>query len=171
MTTLTHRFLISTAAVLLAGASATAMARGTGACDASPDGTPNGPRAEQMQQRMADHHAQRQTELKAKLKLSADQEAAWAQFALATQPMAWAAGGTGRPQVADMAKLTTPERIDAMQALKTQRDAQMTKKGDATKAFYASLTPEQKATFDAETARRGMGHRHGGGHMKGHMKG
>jgi protein CpxP len=38
----------------------------------------------------------------------------------------------------------------------------MDKRADATKIFYAALSPEQKKTFDAETARRG--HRGGYGH-------
>mgnify|MGYP000387936472 CR=1 FL=1 len=64
---------------------------------------------------------------------------------------------------AAMAKLSTPERIDQMQALHAQRDAEMKKRGDATKTFYAGLNAEQKKTFDAETARfmqQGPGMRH-----------
>jgi hypothetical protein len=52
-----------------------------------------------------------------------------------------------------MEKLSTPERIDQMQALHAQREAEMKKRGDATKTFYAGLSAEQKKTFDAETAR------------------
>ena len=63
-----------------------------------------------------------------------------------------------------MEKLTTPERIDQMQALHAQREAEMKKRGDATKTFYAGLTPEQKKTFDAETARFMAG----GPGMRGH---
>jgi hypothetical protein len=56
--------------------------------------------------------------------------------------------------------MTTPDRIDHMRALRTQRDAEMDRRADATKAFYAQLTAEQKKTFDAETAR--MFRPHGG---------
>ena len=66
---------------------------------------------------------------------------------------------------AEMAKLTTPERIDKMRELRTQRTtemhAAMDKRSDATKAFYATLNPEQKKTFDAETLKMGKHHRWG----------
>ncbi|MFY8043464.1 MAG: Spy/CpxP family protein refolding chaperone, partial [Rhodoferax sp.] len=42
----------------------------------------------------------------------------------------------------------------------TDMQAEMTKRDDATKAFYATLSPEQKKVFDAESAR--MGGKHGG---------
>ncbi|MFM7026783.1 MAG: Spy/CpxP family protein refolding chaperone [Limnohabitans sp.] len=116
---------------------------------------------EHMREHMTERHAARLTELKTKLKLDAGQEAAWKTFADAMQPPA---APMARPERAAMEKLTTPERIDQMQALHVQRDADMKKRGDATKAFYASLNGEQKKTFDIETARhlpggRGM-HRH-----------
>lgn len=47
-----------------------------------------------------------------------------------------------------MAKLPTPERIDKMKALRSQHMSDMTtamdKRGEATKALYAALTPEQQ---------------------------
>ena len=73
----------------------------------------------------------------------------------------------------DMDKLTTPERIDKMRALRAERmttmNAEMDKRGAATKAFYAVLSSEQKAVFDAVSmrgGRHGMGGEHGekGGH-------
>lgn len=153
MTFNVKRLLIaSAAAAVLAGASWSAMARGGQDCD-GPQGQ-NGPRAEKMQQRMAEHRAQRQADLKAKLKLAPEQEAAWTQFSQATQPMAM---GMNRPDPADMAKLTTPERIEKMQAMKAQRDVHMNQMADATKAFYNALNAEQKTVFDAETARGPMG--------------
>ena len=120
---------------------------------------------EHMRENMAERHAKHLAELKARLKLDASQEGAWKTFADAMQPPAQM---PARPDRAAMEKLTTPERIDQMQALHAQRDAEMKKHGDATKAFYASLNAEQKKTFDAETARfmariggPGMhGHRH-----------
>jgi endo-1,4-beta-D-glucanase Y len=113
-----------------------------------------------MRDRMTEHHARHLTELKAKLKLDANQESAWKTFADAMQPPAAA---PARPDRAAMEKLTTPERIDQMQALHAQREAEMKKRGDATKAFYASLNSEQKKTFDLESTRhmakdRGMRH-------------
>ena len=105
---------------------------------------------EPMCEHMGERHARHLAELKTRLKLGADQEAAWKTFTDAMQPPA---APPARADRAAMDKLTTPERIDQMQALHAQRDAEMKKRGDATKTFYASLNAEQKKTFDAETAR------------------
>lgn len=149
------------AAAVLAGASTMALARGgMGDCDGPMGGQP-GPRAEKMEKRMAEHRSQRLTDLKAKLQLNASQEAAWTAFASATQPPMMDA--KNRPDPAEMAKLTTPERIEKMQAFKAQRDTHMAQMGEATKTFYASLNAEQKKVFDDQTA-RGPGH---GGEQRG----
>jgi hypothetical protein len=55
--------------------------------------------------------------------------------------------------MADMEKLTTPERIDRINALKAQRDVEIKKRHDATQSFYATLSEEQKRTFDQKTAK------------------
>ena len=116
---------------------------------------------EHMRERMTERHTRALAELKTKLKLDAGQEAAWKTFAEAMQPPAVP---PARPDRAAMEKLTAPERIDQMQALHAQRDAEMKKRGDATKTFYAALNAEQKKVFDADTARfmsGGLGmHRH-----------
>ncbi len=112
--------------------------------------------------RMQEHMARRQAALKQKLQLTAAQEPAWNAYTSAMKPTA----NFQRPDRAEFAKLTTPERIDRMRAMHTARAAEMDKRADATKAFYAALTPEQKKVFDAETARghRGGAMRHHGGH-------
>jgi len=125
-----------------------------------------------MQSRMAKHQA----ELKARLKITATQEAAWTRFTTAMQPPAHMMGE--RPmaaQRAELDKLTTPERIDKMKALRAQRmtdmNSEMDKRGEATKAFYTALSPEQQKTFDAEHRKmgehRGRGQHDGGMHHKG----
>lgn len=119
--------------------------------------------------------AKRQAELKAKLKITPAQEGAWTAFTAAMQPTARMMGERPGPdQRAEMDKLTTPERIDKMRALRTQRmnemNAEMDKRGEATKAFYAALSPEQQKIFDAEHSRMGKMDRHGGaGHHDGAM--
>jgi len=155
MNKLTQRLLAASAAVLLAGASVTAMARGPGGCDEGH----SGPRAEKMQQRMADKMAKREADLKAALKLTAAQEAAWGTFTSAMKPPAM--GGKNRPDHEEMAKLTTPQRMEKMQAMKAERDAHMAQRMEATKAFYAALTPEQQKVFDEKAHRMGD-HGHGG---------
>jgi periplasmic protein CpxP/Spy len=98
-----------------------------------------------MQQRMA----QRLADLKQKLQLTPGQEGAWAAYTSALQP----AQPAQRPNRDEWAQLTTPQRIDRMQQLRTQRMAEMDRRADATKTFYAVLTPEQQKVFDAETLR------------------
>lgn len=113
----------------------------------------------------AARHAQVMANLKTKLQLTSAQESAWTTFAAAMQPQARMAADRAQFR-ADLDKLTTPERIEKMQAFKAQRDAEMTRRADATKAFYAVLSPEQKKTFDTETAammRGAMGGRGGRG--------
>ena len=109
--------------------------------------------------KMAQMHARHLSELKAKLKIAANQEAAWNTFAESMKPPADIMGK--RPDPAELDKLTTPERIDKMRALHKEHmaamDAAMDKRAEATKSFYAVLSPEQKKIFDAEFAK--MGHR------------
>jgi hypothetical protein len=115
-------------------------------------------RAERINKRLADLHA--------KLQLSQGQEYAWSQFAATFQPPATP---PQRPDRAAFEAMTTPERIDQMRAMRDRRQVEMDRRAEATKAFYAQLTPEQKKTFDAESLRmfkRGHGgmHRHHGQH-------
>ncbi len=128
-----------------------------------------------LRDRMFGNHqermAKRQAELKAKLKITPAQESAWTTFTAAMQPPAGGMMGMRHdPKIkAEMEKLTTPERIDKMQAMRAERmktmGAEMEKRGAATKAFYAVLSSEQKAVFDAVSmhgGRHGMGGEHGG---------
>lgn len=146
------------AASLLASLTGLALAQTT------PDASPK-PVAfeamEKMHAHRAEHHAKRLAELKSKLKLEAQQESAWNVFA---QSMQTPAKPMVRPDHAAMEKLTTPERIDRMQALKVARDAEMQKRADATKTFYATLDAGQKKVFDDATARA----MHGTGGRMGH---
>ena len=118
-------------------------------------------RMEQFRARMQERMAKRLGELKQKLQITSAQEGAWAAWTTAMAPVKF-----DRPNRAEFASLTTPERIDRMRAHRAQRNAEMDKRMDATKAFYAALSAEQKKTFDAEGMRflrggkRGM-HGHG----------
>lgn len=118
--------------------------------------------------------AKRAADMKAKLKITPAQEPAWTAFTAAWTPPASGMGWRQSPeQRAELDKLTTPERIDKMRALRTQRMTEMNaladQLGDATKVFYAQLSAEQKAVFDAEHKKRGM--HHGEGHRGGHHGG
>jgi|GEM_PF-778349 len=154
--------------LVLAGLLATV---GAGAMAQTPPAPPAAPRGERMGNhdpaKMQAMIAKHQAELKAKLKITPAQEGAWNSYTAAMQPPAHA-----RPtpeQRAEFDKLTTPQRIDKMKEMRTQRMAEMNaamdKRGEATKAFYAVLSPEQQKTFDAEHKKHGPrgGHREHGG--------
>jgi protein CpxP len=109
------------------------------------------------QERMARHLEA----FKQKLQLSPAQEGAWNAFVAAIRPTAT----MQRPDRAEFARLTTPERIDRMKQLRAQRMAEMDKRADATKTFYAALNPQQQKVFDEATLHMrwhgGHGHHHG----------
>lgn len=141
-----------------------------------------GPRAEAMGRHdpanMQARMDQRLAALKAKLQLTPAQESAWTTFTATVKPKPH----TGMVHMASMAathaelnKLPTPERLDRMRALHTQRmtemNLQMDQRVEATKAFYAVLTPVQKTVFDEQfsraTGRHGEHHRGSMEHMSG----
>ena len=109
--------------------------------------------------------AKRTADLKAKLKITPAQEGAWTAFSAAMKPDT-SQMAKHQADRAEMEKLSTPERIDKMRALRAQRMAEMSatmdKRDDAVKTFYATLTADQKKVFDAEHSR--MGSRKGGNH-------
>ncbi|MDI1271162.1 MAG: Spy/CpxP family protein refolding chaperone [Polaromonas sp.] len=123
----------------------------------------------QMQARIAKHQA----DLKAQLKLTPAQEGAWTNFTASMQPPVHGARPDRAAMKAEFDKLTTPERIDKMRALRAQRmtemNAAMDKRGEATKTFYAALSPEQQKVFDSQ--RMGRGGKGQGGHHGQHHKG
>lgn len=159
------------AATLLAWGAGSAFAagdaQGTSAPSAAPMAMHQGPmNSQKWQQR----HAKRVQALKEKLQLSDAQQAAWDAWQKAMQPPAHAA--LNRMDRAEMQKLTTPERIDRMHALREQRAAEADQRGQATKTFYAQLTETQQKVFDTQAMHGprgarggmgGMGRHHGGG--------
>ena len=108
-------------------------------------------------ERMAKHMAA----LHDKLKLSAEQEPAWTAFVAAATPSAPAA----RPDRAEFAKLTAPERLEKWITLSQERIAKQQNILTALKTLYAGLTPEQKKIFD-DSVPGGM---HAGKHGMGGM--
>lgn len=99
--------------------------------------------------RFKERMAARQAELKQKLQITTAQEPAWNAWVAAMQPPA----NLKRPDPAEFEKLTTPERIDRLRELRTERLNRMDQRGEATKKFYAGLSADQKKVFDAETLR------------------
>ena len=124
-----------------------------------------GQQFEQHRAQMAKFHEKRLAALKAKLKLTANQEAAWQTFAQSHQPPADAM--PARMDREALAKLRTPQRLDEMQKQMDAHDATMQKHRkqmmDATREFYGQLSAEQQKVFDAETVAPALG-KHGHGH-------
>ena len=161
-----HKHLLT--AGLLAGLAASALAQ-----TPAPAGTPGraegqqfahraGPmdpaRMQEHRARMEQRMAERMEFFKFKLKVTPAQEGAWSAWTGAMKP---AANRPPRPDRAEFQRLSTPERIDRMRAMRTARQAEMDKKMDATKAFYAVLNADQKKVFDDASLQ--MLQRHGGG--------
>ncbi|VTU12773.1 hypothetical protein SRS16CHR_00012 [Variovorax sp. SRS16] len=119
----------------------------------------------QRMERMQAHRAKRMADLKLVLQITPAQESAWQSFTAAQQPPARPAGAA-RFDRAEFAKLTTPQRLDRIQARQAERSAMFAKRAEATRNFYAALSPVQQKIFDVE-AMHFAGHGRGG-HM-GHM--
>jgi protein CpxP len=100
---------------------------------------------EQIQQRLA--------ELKSQLGLSPAQEVAWTQWTEAGKAEEFGTPPDPQAERQALEKLTTPERIDRLRALRAQRDLQQRQREEATKVFYAQLSAQQKQVFDRETLR------------------
>ena len=107
-----------------------------------------------------EHMKKRMEKLKTDLKLTPAQQGAWTTYTEAMKPGERPARGDREA----FAKLSTPERIDKMREMRAKRNAEMDRRADATKAFYAQLIAEQQKTFDAATLRmhRDHGQRFGG---------
>lgn len=112
-------------------------------------GQPEPERAARMQERRTEHMARRAADLKAKLKLTVEQEGAWKDYAAAMKPPAH----PPLPGRAEIDKLSTPERLDRMRELRKQREAEFDKRDAATRTFYGTLSAEQKKIFDDNTGR------------------
>jgi periplasmic protein CpxP/Spy len=168
-----HRNLLTAATLAVAGLAAVAQTQ-------MPPAPPAGPGAPRMMQgergsmdparmqRFREERMQRRLgELKQILQITPQQEGAWASWTTAIRPTQFQ---FQRPSRVELARMTTPERIDRMKAVRAQRGADMDKRLDATKTFYAGLNAEQKRLFDAQGMRfvRGGKAGRGGGRDGGH---
>ena len=169
-----HKHLILAGLLAVLGQAATAQTPAAVAPAQNPSqigATPRGHGMERMPQQGADRMqarvAGRLAKLKQQLQITPAQEGAWSAFSASRAPLPRAS----RPDVSDLARLTTPERLDRMRTLRADGAARMERRDDATRTFYASLTSEQKRVFDAVTLRGGhsrhAGHERGWGH-RGH---
>ncbi len=84
------------------------------------------------------------------LRLSADQEGAWSQYA---QAMGQAGQAQARHQAAQelMPQVPTPRRLALIEATMTQDLDDFHHQSQVITAFYDRLTPAQQRTFDRDT--------------------
>lgn len=131
--------------------------------DAQPAAKAHGarPSKEQMQAKMADMYAKRQARLHDLLKLTAQQESAWATYQAAIKP---AAMDGQRPERKPMNKLTAPERLNLALEMTRKREALLETRVKAVSAFYAQLNPAQQTLFDEHGLGGGRGFRGRGHH-------
>jgi protein CpxP len=126
------------------------------------------PTLDQMHARMREmgeaHERQRAVDLRTVLRLRPDQEPALTAFLAshkrpegAGKPPSEHRGPPGAPPMA----LTTPQRLDEMARRGAEHEARQKAHGDALRAFYAALSPDQRQVFDALQRMQG-GHEHGG---------
>jgi len=161
----------------LAGALALSAAGVSGAQPAPPPGGPapaargpEWPRPDPA--KMAEQHAEK---LRAVLQLRPEQEPALRALIDAMKPPAGEMERR-RQQRDEMRTLTTPQKLDRMQARMSERQARFARRADAVKRFYAQLSPTQQRAFDAlhdgPGGFGGFGGMHGGpGRMHGHDHG
>lgn len=126
--------------------------------DAKPRMTP-----EQHRARMQERIAKRTDRLKEKLKLTPEQEPAWNAWVSRMKPEA---GPDKRQRMTrpEWEKLSAPERMERQLSHMKKMEEALAKRLEATKSFYAALTPEQQKVFNEATARAKSGHRHGRHH-------
>ncbi len=109
------------------------------------------PSPEQMRVHMAER-------LRTTLQLTSQQNAALNAYVSAISPQPGARDDR-RGDRQSMREMTTPQRLDAMAAHMAERQQAFAARAEATKRFYAQLTPSQQKAFDAlRPAGRGMGH-------------
>ena len=114
---------------------------------------------ERIQQRMQEHMQRRMESLKRILQITPNQEGAWGAWTAAMRP-AQPMRAMQRHDREEFARLTTPERIDRLRQMRARRDAEMDRRAEATKVFYAQLTPPQQKAFD-EISLKFLKGRHG----------
>lgn len=123
---------------------------------------------EQRQAKMAEFkakRAERQAKLRDALKLTPAQQPAWDAFVASMKP-AQQGDRAARPDRAQLATLSAPQRLQMRIERQKQRTARMEARLSALNSFYSVLTPEQRKVFDEQAKQRrgGRHHRGHGGH-------
>lgn len=120
----------------------------------------------ERQAKRAERQAQRAARLRAELKITAQQEPAFAAFLAAGKPAQRAQERGG--DRAQLAALPAPQRMQQQIERQKERTARMEARLAALNNLYAVLTPEQRQLLDTKALRFGGKHRghgrHGGHH-------
>ena len=111
----------------------------------------------------AERQAQRVAKLRAELKLTPQQEPAFAAFLAAGKPQQRQLAQAGGERT-KLAALPAPQRLQLQIERQKQRTARMEARLSALNNFYAVLTPEQKQVMDSKAMRFGGKHRGHRGH-------
>ncbi len=158
LTTVRNTLVISLAVLGMGGAAVAVHAQESNPKAASVE-RHHGDRAAHMAKRQAErqaHMAERQARLHAQLKLTAEQEPAWAAWNAASKPGERPARG----ERGQWASKSAPERMEQQLDMAKQHVASMETRLAALNTFYATLSPEQKKVFDEQGMRRGHHGKH-----------
>jgi Spy/CpxP family protein refolding chaperone len=115
----------------------------------------------ERQARRAERQARHAARLRAELKLTAQQEPAFAAFIEAGKPAPYP---QARAEHAKLAALPAPQRLQQHIERQKQRTARMEARLAALNNLYAVLTPEQKQVLDSKAMRFGGRHHGRRGH-------
>jgi hypothetical protein len=96
------------------------------------------------QEHRLEHFEKHQNKLHTILQLSSNQEAAWKTYQAQIKPEE----KLEHPDVAELNKLNTLQRLDKMEAWDKERDARQAERAKAVRTFYAQLNDAQKKAFD-----------------------
>ena len=151
---------------LLAGLAASAAVLSLAAVSLAQERPAGPPSPEQHAARMHEHMEARAHHLHDLLNLRPDQEPALQAFLASMAPPEHGGPRDHMQRGAEDEHVTTPQRLDQMAARMAEHQAAFQHRAEATRRFYAALSPEQQRAFDAmpmfgEHAGMG-GHRSGG---------
>lgn len=96
------------------------------------------------QEHRLEHFEKHQDKLHTILQLSSNQETAWKTYQAQIKPEE----KLEHPDVAELNKLNTLQRLDKMEAWDKERDARQAERAKAVRTFYAQLNDAQKKAFD-----------------------
>lgn len=119
----------------------------------------------ERQAKRAERQAQHAAKLRADLKITAQQEPAFAAYLAAGKP---ATRQDARGERTKLAALPAPQRLEQQIERQKQRTARLETRLAALNNLYAVLTPEQKQVLDSKAMRFGGKHRGHHGGQRGH---